>query len=52
MVQTMLKSANVKVKFIYEKALLDVNSIIYSNLTLISKGIGCSIEQLLSSWTD
>ena len=48
MVQTMLKSANVKVKFIYEKALLDVNSIIYSNLTLISKGIGCSIEQLLN----
>ena len=29
MVQTMLKSANVKVKFIYEKALLDVNSIIF-----------------------
>jgi len=48
MVQTMLKSANVKVKFIYEKALLDVNSIIYSNLTMISKGIGCSIEQLLN----
>ena len=42
MVQTPLKSTNVK------KALLDVNSIIYSDLSLISKCIGWSFEQLLT----
>ena len=47
MICMMVKSPNMKVKYISEKALCDVNSIIYSNIDKISNSIGCDVKQAL-----
>ena len=47
MYNTMFQSHNIKVKYLANKAMYDVNSIIYSNLSVIAKRIGCNIKQAL-----
>ena len=49
MAKMMLESENVKVKFLVRKALLDSNSIINTNVSVIAKAAGCDRSEVLLS---
>lgn len=46
MVQSMLKTDNIKVNFLVRKALQDSNSVVKTNLFVIAKAAECSVDEL------